>query len=225
MHNEQTQLVKTARITGIWYLLMAISGILGFMVLHPRVFVADAQETLTNLTEKESLARMRILAEFVIVVSQALTAIWFYKLFKKIDAWAASSIAFWGTVNAVVILFSAIAMGAAVQIANATEGVDNPVPLIELLSRLSSNAWGAGGLFFGLWLLPIGYIVVKSKRMPVWLGRVLVLGGIGYLIGTFISYSGIDFEYNSILVLPATVGEFWMIGYLLIFGIRPENDL
>ena len=35
---EQKQLVKTARVTGVWYLLMAISGILGFMVFHGDIF-------------------------------------------------------------------------------------------------------------------------------------------------------------------------------------------
>jgi hypothetical protein len=70
----------------------------------------------------------------------------------------------------------------------------------------------------------MGYIVIKSKRMPVWLGRVIILGGIGYLITTVIRYTGIDISFNRFLILPATIGEFWMIGYLLIFGIRPSNE-
>ena len=93
----------------------------------------------------------------------------------------------------------------------------------QVFQNIIANAWGIGGLFFGLWLFPMGYIVIKSKRMPIWLGRVIFLGGIGYLISTIISYMGIDFPYNRILILPATVGEFWMIGYLLIFGIRQVN--
>jgi hypothetical protein len=60
--------------------------------------------------------------------------------------------------------------------------------------------------------------------MPVWLGRIIVIGGIGYLISTFIQYARIDFSFNRFLTLPATIGEFWMIGYLLIFGIRPINE-
>lgn len=60
--------------------------------------------------------------------------------------------------------------------------------------------------------------------MPVWLGRIIILGGIGYLITTFIRYGGIEFSFNRFLILPATIGEFWMIGYLLIYGIRPGNE-
>ena len=69
-----SQLKKTARLTGIWYLLMAISGLLGFMVFHPQLFVDDPQQTLTNLQEQESLARVRLVLEFIIIISQALSS-------------------------------------------------------------------------------------------------------------------------------------------------------
>jgi hypothetical protein len=60
--------------------------------------------------------------------------------------------------------------------------------------------------------------------MPIWLGRTLIAGGIGYLISAVINYTGIESPLFGFLTVPATVGEFWMIGYLLIFGIRPVND-
>jgi hypothetical protein len=93
--------------------------------------------------------------------------------------------------------------------------------MIQLFDQFIRNAWGVGSLFFGMWLIPMGYIVVSSQRMPVWLGRVLILGGAGYLVSTFISYMGVHEPWVKMLVIPATVGEFWMIAYLLVFGIRP----
>ena len=222
-NNKQRQLVATARTAGIWYLLMAISGILGFMLIHSQVYDNDPQQTLTNLVEEEKLARLRLSLEIVIVVSQALTAIWFYRLFMKINGWAALATGIWGTVNAVVIMMSAISMGAAIKIALSPRVVEDKVVLIDLLTHLISNAWGVGGLFFGLWLIPLGYIITSSRRMPVWLGRTLIIGGIGYLISTVVRYAGISGSWTGALTLPATVGEFWMIGYLLIFGIRPED--
>ena len=77
-----------------------------------------------------------------------------------------------------------------------------------------------GGLFFGLWLIPMGYIVISSGRMPMWLGRILIIGGIGYLLQTFIKSIGVQSSYLDMLVIPATVGELWMVGYLLIMCIR-----
>ncbi|MDH5474748.1 MAG: DUF4386 domain-containing protein [Cyclobacteriaceae bacterium] len=225
INNKQSELVTTARTAGIWYLLMAISGILGFMIFHPQVFDSeDAQKTLTNLIDLESLARTRLLFEFGIVVSQALTAVWFYRLFRNNNEWAAWSVGIWGMINSVAIMISAISMGSAIEIANSSQTVEDKLILIELLSSLITNAWGVGGLFFGLWLIPLGYIITSTKRMPIWLGRTLIAGGIGYLIQTTINYSGIESPLLIYLTVPATVGEFWMIGYLLIFGIRPVSE-
>lgn len=225
INDKQSALVTTARTAGIWYLIMAISGILGFLIFHPQVFDAeDAQKTLTNLMDLESLARTRLLLEFTIIVSQALTAVWFFRLFRNINEWAAWSVGIWGMINSVAIMISAISMGSAIEIANSSQSLDDKVILIELLSSLITNAWGVGGLFFGLWLIPLGYIITSTKRMPVWLGRTLIAGGIGYLISTTINYIGIESPLFGYLTVPAAVGEFWMIGYLLIFGIRPVNE-
>lgn len=225
INDKQSELVTTARTAGIWYLIMAISGILGFLIFHPQVFDSeDSQKTLTNLIDLESLARTRLLLEFAIIVSQALTAVWFYKLFRNINEWAAWTVGIWGMINSVAIMISAISMGSAIEIASSSQTVEDKLILIELLSSLVTNAWGVGSLFFGLWLIPLGYIVTSSKRMPVWLGRILIIGGIGYLISAAVNYMGIESPLLGYLTVPATVGEFWMIGYLLIFGIRPVKS-
>jgi len=220
---EHKKQVRTARLTGVWYLLLAISGVLGFMIFHPQVYVSgDPQKTLTNLTEPAFNARMRLLLELAIITSQALAAVWFYKLFREIKGWAAFAIGSWGLMNAAAIMVSAIAMGVAIEMANASAltGHEREI-IVQLLSNIISRAWVVGGLFFGLWLIPMGYVVITSKRMPLWLGRTLIVGGIGYILSTFINCSGFSSPFVDVLTIPATIGEFWMIGYLLIFGIRP----
>lgn len=220
---EQRQLITTARVAGVWYLILAISGVLGFMIFHSQIFVSnDPQKTLTNLTNLESISRIRLLLELVIIASQALAAVWFYKLFREINAWAAWTLGIWGMMNSVAIMISAISMSSAIEIAkSSSQTFQEKIVLIQLLGNLISNAWGVGSLFFGLWLIPMGYIVVDSKRMPIWLGRILMIGGIGYLLSAFTKYIGINNPLLEFLVIPATIGEFWMIGYLLIYGIRP----
>ena len=223
---EQKQLIKTARLAGVWYLLLAVSGIFGFMVFHPQIYVTDdPQKTLNNLINLGSVSRMRLVFELIIIVSQALAAVWFYKLFSGINKWAASTIAIWGTVNSAVIMISAIAMSSAIDIAHASfPTLQEKTILIQLLGKIISNTWSIGGLFFGLWLIPMGYIIISSGRMPVWLGRTLILGGIGYLLQTFANCLGVQSTYLEMLVMPATIGELWMIGYLLMYGIRPAPN-
>ncbi|ULQ54008.1 DUF4386 domain-containing protein [Flavihumibacter fluvii] len=221
--SAQKQSLTTARITGVWYLVLAISGMVGFLLLHPKIYIsADPEKTLANLTMHVTLARIRLLLEFAIILSQALAAVWFYKLFKPVSDWGAWALGVWGMMNAAAILLSAISMGSAIEIAISSNlPKDDKIVSIQLLGQLIKHSWGAGGLFFGLWLLPMGYMVVLSKRMPVWLGRFLILGGIGYILSTFATYSGFVNPWLEYIVIPATIGEFWMIGYLLLFGIRP----
>jgi Domain of unknown function (DUF4386) len=223
MDSLHKTLITTARITGIWYLLLAITGVLGFMIFHPQVYVTDPVATLENLTSKELIARTRLLFELLIVVAQALAAVWFYKLFKDIHGWAAWTLGIWGMMNSAVIMVSAISMGAALEVANSTQPIENKLALVQLLSFLITNAWGVGGLFFGLWLIPMGSIVITSSRMPRWLGYTLITGGMGYLLNTFLNYAGFSYPWIDLLVIPATIGEFWIIGYLLLYGIRPSN--
>lgn len=225
LNQSQKELVSTARISGIWYLLLAITGMVGFLVLHSRIYVPnDPSKTLTNLVEHDTLARLRLLFEFMIIVTQALAAVWFYRLFKDIKHDAAWALAAWGTINSVIILISAVAMAGAIEVAGSTHATNDKLIMIQLFGQLIKHAWGVGSLFFGLWLIPMGYIVISTQRMPVWLGRVLVLGGVGYLLSAFIGYMGVSGTWVNMLTMPAAVGELWMVAYLLIYGIRPSRS-
>ncbi|GAA1824061.1 DUF4386 domain-containing protein [Luedemannella flava] len=213
-------LVRTARTTGLFYLGLAITGMFGFLLIRPKLFVADdAASTLANLVAHSSLARVGVAFELGIVVTQALLAIWFYRLFRTIDAVAAGSIAAFGLVNAVAILGSAAMLGSAVTVAH--EPVGDAAATVQLLYLISGNLWTAGNLFFGLWLVPMGLCVLRSRWMPRPLGWVLVAGGVGYVLAGFATYlfPGVP-AIAEVLTVPATVGEFWMIGYLLIRGVR-----
>lgn len=220
---SQESLKKDARIVGICYLSLAIFGVLGFLVFHPKIFiVGEPLATLQNIIGNDSIMRTRLLLELGIVLSQVLTAVWFYKLFRLINEWAAFSLAIWGTVNAVAIMISALAMGSMINVAASSLVTEEQILAISVFHNIISNAWAVGSLFFGLWLIPMGHIVTQSRRMPVWLGYTLIIGGFGYILSTFFHYSGIESSLTNYLTIPATFGEFWMIGYLLIFGIRSD---
>jgi hypothetical protein len=155
----------------------------------------------------------------MIVVSQALAAIWFYRLFREVDEWAAAAMGIWGTVNATLLTISAIAMKSAISRAlMLSTSIQDKTIAIQIFSSIINSSWSIGGLFFGLWIIPMGYLVIKSKRMPVWLGRTLIIGGIGYLVQTFLNAMGITGTIVDLCVLPASIGEFWMIFYLLTYG-------
>jgi hypothetical protein len=213
-------LIRTARTTGLLYLGLAIAGALGFLLIRSQLFVADdPAATLANLVEHESLARAGVAFEMLIVVTHALAAVWFYRLFRTADPFAAGGIAAFGLVNAVAVLVSAALLATAVEFA--LDPVGDAAATVQLLYLVSGNLWGVGALFFGLWLIPMGWCVLRSGWMPRALGWILVVGGIGYVLSAFIRYLVPDAPVLAdALAYPATVGEFWMVGYLLIRGVR-----
>ncbi|WP_326561550.1 DUF4386 domain-containing protein [Micromonospora sp. NBC_01796] len=214
-------LVRTARATGLFYLGLAVTGALGFLTIRQQLFVADdPSATLANLVEHESLARAGIALELLVVLTQTLTAVWFYRLFRTVDSVAAASIAAFGLVNAVAVLGSAALLATATEVAVAPFG--DPATTAQLMYVISGHLWTVGGLFFGLWLIPMGVCVHRSGFMPRALGWILIVGGVGYVLGAFVGYLAPDAGVVAdALVIPATVGEFWMIGYLLVRGVHP----
>ena len=51
MNEQQKALVHTARVAGVWYLVLAVSGVVGFLVLHPQIYVSgDLSQTASNLS-------------------------------------------------------------------------------------------------------------------------------------------------------------------------------
>lgn len=79
-------------------------------------------------------------------------------------------------------------------------------------------------MYLLIWLIAMGWASVVSGRFPPALGWVLIVGGVGYILSALIGYGSVDAPRLLVdgLAFPATIGEFWMIGYLLIRGIRPE---
>jgi Domain of unknown function (DUF4386) len=169
--------------------------------------------------ENERLARVGIVLEIGIALTQALAALWFYRLFRSVDAFAAGAIAVFGVANAVVILSSAAVVATALEVS--LDPVDGGASKAQLMYIVSDNLWEVGALFFGLWLIPMGWCVLRSRWMPRLLGWVLVVGGAGYVLSALLPIScpmaGIVADA---LTFPATVGEFWMIGNLLVRGVN-----
>lgn len=214
---------STARATGAFYLALAVAGMLGFLVIRPLLVDADPATTLANLREHETLARTGIALEMAVVVFQALAALWFFRLFRPVHAFAAGAIAVFGVLNSMAILASAACLATALDAALGGAGGAAGTP--QLMYTLSEHFWGVGNLFFGLWLVPMGVCVLASGTMPRLLGRILVVGGAGYVLSGFVTYLLPDAgTVAGVLVVPATIGELWMLGFLLVRGAgRPRS--
>jgi hypothetical protein len=97
--------------------------------------------------------------------------------------------------------------------------------LVALSRTRASETLMFAWTFWGLWLLPFGWLVFKSAFLPRLLGIALMAGCAGYLVNLFgqILVSGFDDTMlASIARLPATIGEIGICLWLLLIGVRPR---
>jgi hypothetical protein len=95
----------------------------------------------------------------------------------------------------------------------------------DALTGLFADMHAAGYLiaemFFGLWLLPLGYLVYRSGYFPKVLGVLLMIGCFGYLADLFIHFlaPGIAESIELLVVAPAAIGELSFVAWLLIKAV------
>ncbi|WP_436519692.1 DUF4386 domain-containing protein [Actinoplanes sp. HUAS TT8] len=204
--------MRTERATGLTYLGLAVFGLIGHLIIQGRLLVdGDEAATVANLAAHPTLAGLGIAADLGVVVTQALAALLFFRLFRPAGDLRAAAVAAFGLINSVIVLVGT--MFTAVALTSVRAG--RPVPVLFLYD-VNHAAWTLGGIFFGLWLIPMGRLALESGVLPRLLGWTLIVGGVGYVAGAFVAYLAADTTVvTSVLAVPASIGEFGMIGYLL----------
>ncbi|MFN2223009.1 MAG: DUF4386 domain-containing protein, partial [Candidatus Promineifilaceae bacterium] len=76
-------------------------------------------------------------------------------------------------------------------------------------------------VFFGLWLLPLGYLVYRSGFLPRIVGVLLVVACFGYLVDV-ITYTLLP--SSDVVVSEFTfIGELLLLLWLLVKGVNVEQ--
>ncbi len=81
-------------------------------------------------------------------------------------------------------------------------------------------------IFFGLWLVPLGYLAYKSGMFPKLLGALLVVGGACYLVDLLAAFLVPDLsrEIHGYVTIPSAIAEISMVVYLLVIGVRTQAN-
>ena len=113
-------------------------------------------------------------------------------------------------VNAVAIMGGAALLATALDVAGdaslAAPGA--AAATVQLLYVASGHLWGVAALFLGLWLIPMGWLAIRSGWLPRPLGLTLIAGGVAYLASAFVSYLLPEADLvASLLTLLLTIGE------------------
>ena len=90
--------------------------------------------------------------------------------------------------------------------------------LMPIFLDLHQLGISIAGIFWGLWLFPMGYLVFKSGFLPRILGVLLIIGCFGYLVDSFAAFLLPNFGVN--IALFTFWGEVLLPLWLLIRGVN-----
>jgi len=225
--------VRSARIAGALYLVFAVLGMFAQLVVRADIYVpGDAAATAGNIAAEPDLFRLAFLSDLVQMILYLLVAFLLYRLLRHAHADAARAMVVFVALGVGMTLLNLVFHFAALLVATdasyaAALGTDGSDALVLLLVDMHHYGYLIAQVFFGLWLLPLGYLALRSRMFPRPLAVLLLVDAgcqIVDMLGSFVAPE--SWESLTLFVMaPAVVAEFWFIGYLLVRGVRlPLGD-
>jgi len=217
---------RTARTAGLLYLIVAITGFFVPFVNKKLLIFGDAPATSSNILANEVLFRAGFFGNILMATSWIFTAYVLYTLLKGIDN------------NIALLMFSLVCVGGSLICIGA---LCNYTALIVLRSIEYSAVFGAiqtksvamllidlshqismfNRLFYGLWLVPLGYLIFKSNFIPRIIGILLGVSVIGYFIDFVITFTLPNLEFGA--GSYTFWGEVILLLWLLIKGVSEQK--
>ena len=220
---------KAARIAGAIYLSMVVTGPFCLLYVPNKVIArGNATATAANVLAHETLFRSGIVAELIGVVIFILVVMALYRLLKDVNTTHATHMVALVLVSAAVEFINVLNNIAALMLFRGTDFLavlDKPQrdALGMFFLRLHGQGELINEIFWGLWLLPFGILVMRSRFLPRILGVLLIINGFTYVIVSlttllFPAYANVVDRYAFI---PET-GELWVMLWLVIMGAKVD---
>ncbi len=198
-----------ARIAGGFYLLTIIAGVFAELFVRGALVVRDdPAATATNISAHETLYRLGLAADLIMLVYYLAVTLLFYDLFKPVGKSLSLLAAFFSLVGIAVLavnslnLLSPLVFLGGAQYLSAFE--TNQLQALALASlRMHARGYVLSGVFFGIYMLLLGHLIFRSGFLPRMLGALMAVGGVSFLINSF-----------AIFLLPALAARLPEMGML-----------
>jgi len=221
---------RTARFAGFLYLFIAVCGGFAFFGGYESLIVSgDATATSNNILISELMFRVGIIGDSFTFLGEIVLTILLYILFKPVSKTLSQIAAFSRLAMTAMIGMNLLNKLIVLQLLSGADYLNVFEPdQLNALVLLFLSAYGYGsliwGVFFGLHLIIIGYLIIKSSYFPKILGVLFVFASLGYLIDSFGRFILPQYETIYRVVIMATIpAELAFAFWLLIKGVKIEQ--
>jgi hypothetical protein len=223
-------LSKNARVAGLLYLLGSLFGIVRLIYVPNTLFVyGNATATANNIAEHELLFRFGIVSYLLCAALWIFVTLALYRLFKGVNQALAVLMVILGSLMVTPIFFVNTVNDAAALLFVRGGGYlsvfDKPQrdAFARLFLDLHHQLDLANEIFWGLWLIPFGLLVYKSRFLPRILGVWLIIACFAYLTLSFTGFLFPAYEDRAgNIAQPLLLGELATMLWLLIMGANEK---
>lgn len=224
---NESSIQKTARTAGLLYLILAIcGGFAEFAVRQGMIVAGDAAATASNIMAAMPTFRLGVVSELLGQTVFIFLVLYLYQLLNPVNRNQAVLMVVLVIVAVTITSLNMLNQVAALALLSGADYLAVfEASQIQALALYFLNLHKAGyiiaQIFFGLWLLPLGYLVYKSGFMPKLVGVLLMVACLGYLVDVFTFFLVPGFE---VVVSEFTfVGELLLLLWLLVKGVNVEQ--
>lgn len=220
---------RLARIAGLLYLFVGIFGGFAEGYVDPKMYAAgNAAATAGNVVANAGLVRIGVVSHLLDATFFIFLAMTLYVVLKHVHKSVARAMVVLVALATGIISLNAIFEFEGLRVATdgayaAAFGIAGSNALVQLLFDTQHFGTLAAQVFFGLWLVPLGYLAYESSGLfPRWLGVLLVVGGACYIVDLLAAFLVPDFgkDIHTFVVIPSAIAEISMVVYLLVIGVR-----
>jgi hypothetical protein len=219
-----------ARRAGLLYLLACLPAPFAYVYV-PGILLGsgNAIATADRVRAHEGLLLAGVVAELVIATVTMFAGLALYHLFKRVSEKTALVLAAMMLISVPISFVNAlnhIAPLIVVRSPSILSALDpsQSAAFVLLFCRLHHYGIIVGQVFWGLWLVPYGMLILRSGFIPRWLAYPLIAAGIGYVInsfGTLLLPLSLRWIADDAMFLGA--GEVPILVWLLVWGARSTD--
>jgi hypothetical protein len=226
-----TSLSKNARVAGLLYVVASAVGIVRLLYIPKDLIVhGNATATANNIAGHELFFRIGIASYLLGGVLWLLVPLALYRLLRGVDQTLAVLMVILGSLmQAPIFAINTVNDAAALLLVRGADFlsvVDKPQrdAFAMLFLALHHHLDVANSIFWGLWLLPFGLLVYRSRFLPRLLGVWLMLGCFAWLAFCFAgllfpAYEDRVYDIGQLFVLGEVATMLW----LLIMGAKEQR--
>ncbi|MFH4965715.1 DUF4386 domain-containing protein [Gaetbulibacter sp. M235] len=220
---------QLGKISGIAYAMIFLAGFYSnFAVLESLIDSSNLSITAANFINNHSQFENGLIG-FVVMLFFDLVLVWLlFGMTKSISKNISYISSFFRLLHALLFGFALFKLWEIYQLTfNASNSTNLQNSVSELLFDFDT-LWTVGLIFFGVHLILLGYLAIKSTYIPKALGVLLLLAAVGYIVDGIVklfmsNYADYKDIFEVIVIMPSVIGEFSFTVWLLIKGFNKKH--